>query len=70
MNVEIEATFENGVFRPCQPVALEEHAKVVLTIKPRRTSLRDLAGMMKWQGDPEVLRRIAEDPEFGIMESP
>ena len=70
MNLEIEATFENGVFRPSEPVALEEHARVVLTVKPRRKSLRDLAGMIKWTGDPEVLRRIAEDDEFGIQESP
>ena len=23
-----------------------------------------------WTGDPEVLRRVAEDDEFGILESP
>jgi hypothetical protein len=26
--------------------------------------------MLKWTGDPEILRRIAEDDEFGILESP
>ena len=25
--------------------------------------------MLKWTGDPEVLRRIAEDDEFSVLES-
>ena len=27
------------------------------------------AGILQWTGDPEVLRRVAEDDEFSILES-
>jgi len=27
-------------------------------------------GLIGWTGDPEALRRIAEDDEFGIQEAP
>jgi hypothetical protein len=27
-------------------------------------------GLIRWTGDPEILRQIAEDDEFGILEAP
>ncbi len=27
-------------------------------------------GLLRWTGDAETLRRVAEDDEFGILESP
>ena len=70
MNFTVEATYENGVLRPAQPLPLKEHEKVRVTIEPELTWAERTAGMLKWTGDPEVLRRIAEDDEFGILESP
>jgi Protein of unknown function DUF104/Protein of unknown function (DUF1778) len=32
MNMQMEAVYENGVFRPLQPVALVEHQRVIVTL--------------------------------------
>jgi hypothetical protein len=35
----------------------------------KQSVARESAGMLRWRGDWETLRRLAEDDEFGIMES-
>jgi predicted DNA-binding antitoxin AbrB/MazE fold protein len=70
MAFTIEAIYENGVLKPTQPLALQEHEKVRITIEPDLSWAERTAGMLPWTGDPEVLRRIAEDDEFSILESP
>jgi predicted DNA-binding antitoxin AbrB/MazE fold protein len=70
MSITIEAVYENGVLKPKQPLPLREHEEVHVTIEPQSSWARRTAGMLSWTGDPEVLRQIATDPEFGIMESP
>jgi predicted DNA-binding antitoxin AbrB/MazE fold protein len=70
MAITIEATYENGVLKPSQPLPLNEHEKVRLTVEPAQTWAERTAGMLRWTGDPEVLHRIATDPEYGISESP
>jgi predicted DNA-binding antitoxin AbrB/MazE fold protein len=70
MAIVVEATYENGVLRPAQPLPLGEHEKVRVTIEPEVSWADRTAGMLHWTGDPEVLRRIAEDDEFGILGSP
>jgi predicted DNA-binding antitoxin AbrB/MazE fold protein len=70
MAITVDATYENGVLKPAEPLPLEEHDKVRVTIEPATTWTERTAGILKWTGDPEILRRIAEDEEFGIMESP
>lgn len=34
MDTQIEAVYENGVFRPLQPLTLAEHERVLLTVSP------------------------------------
>ena len=70
MAITVEAIYENGVLRPVQPLPLQEQEKVRVTIEPDLTWAERTAGMLHWSGDPELLRRIAEDDEFGILESP
>ncbi len=70
MPLTVEAVYENGVLKPSQPLPLAEHEKVRLTIEPKLTWAERTAGMLQWTGDPEVLRRVLEDPDFGILESP
>jgi predicted DNA-binding antitoxin AbrB/MazE fold protein len=70
MPITIEAIYENGVLKPSQPLPLEEHETVQITIEPRISWAERTAGMLQWTGDPEVLRRIAEDDEFGLLGSP
>jgi predicted DNA-binding antitoxin AbrB/MazE fold protein len=70
MNITVEATYENGVLRPSQPLPLKDHEKVTVTIQSATSLARQTAGMVPWTGDVQTLERIALDPEFGIMESP
>ncbi len=70
MTLTVEAVYENGVLKPTQPLPLKEHERVRLTIEPELTWAERTAGMLRWSGDREVLRGIAEDDEFGILESP
>lgn len=69
MSFEVEATYENGVLKLDKPLPLTENERVTVQVKPHISLSRRRAGSIKWTGDPEVLRMIAEDPEFGILES-
>ena len=69
MPLTIEAIYEDGVLKPSRPLPLDEHEKVRITIEPQISWAERTAGLLKWTGDPEVLRRIAEDDEFGIHEA-
>jgi predicted DNA-binding antitoxin AbrB/MazE fold protein len=68
MSLEVEAIYENGVLKLDKPLPLDEHERVTIEIKPHTTLSRRTAGSIKWTGDPEVLRMIAEDPEFSVLE--
>src|SRR5437870_1748460 len=59
MTITIEAIYENGVLKPAQPLPLQDHEKVRITIEPDLTWAERTAGMLRWTGDPGVLRRIA-----------
>lgn len=62
--LEIEAIYEDGMLKPSQPLALEEHQKVHLFIETKRSRIRQSAGLIPWKGSNEELERIAIDPEF------
>jgi predicted DNA-binding antitoxin AbrB/MazE fold protein len=70
MTFTIEAVYENGVLKPAQPLPLQEHEKVKITIQPAISLAKQTAGMVPWTGDAETLERLVRDPEFGILESP
>ncbi len=65
----VEAIYENGVLKPERPLPLAEHEKVRVTIEPELTWAERTAGLLRWTGDPAVLRRIAEEDEFGILQT-
>jgi predicted DNA-binding antitoxin AbrB/MazE fold protein len=69
MEMTIEATYENGVLKPASPLPLAEHERVRVTLERQVGGARRTAGMLGWTGDPEMLHRLAEDPEFGVTES-
>lgn len=69
MELSIEATYEDGVLKPAEPLDLAEHERVWVTVRPATSRARQTAGLLGWTGDTETLRRLAEDPEFGILES-
>jgi predicted DNA-binding antitoxin AbrB/MazE fold protein len=70
MTITVDAIYENGVLRPVRPLALQEHEKVEVIVRSKRSVADETAGMLKWTGDPKELERLACDPEFGILESP
>ena len=70
MSLEVEATYEDGVLKPSQPLPLREHERVVVSVKQKVSRIRKAAGLLRWTGDPDVLKQIAEDPECGVLESP
>jgi predicted DNA-binding antitoxin AbrB/MazE fold protein len=62
MSLEIEGIYEGGVLKPDEPLPLIAHERVVITVRPKASRIRQSAGLIRWTGAPEVLRRIAEDP--------
>jgi len=70
MAIVVDATYENGMLRPTQPLPLAENERVRVTIEPEVSWVERTAGMLQWTRDPAILRQIAEDDEFGILESP
>lgn len=70
MSITVEATYEGGVLKPISPLPLKEHERVPVTVESETSAARRTAGMLPWSGDSEALRRLAEDPEFGIQECP
>jgi predicted DNA-binding antitoxin AbrB/MazE fold protein len=61
MSLEVEATYEDGVLKPSQPLPLREHERVVITVKSKASRIRQAASLIRWTGDPDVLKQIAED---------
>jgi predicted DNA-binding antitoxin AbrB/MazE fold protein len=70
MSIEVEATYENGVLKLDRPLPLEEHQRVKVVVQQGLSHARRSYGVIGWNGDPEVIRKIALEAEFGIQESP
>lgn len=70
MTMQAEATYENGVLKLDQPLPLKENERVHVTVLVRSNPAAHGYGLMGWTGDPDVLRQIAMDPEFGMEECP
>jgi predicted DNA-binding antitoxin AbrB/MazE fold protein len=79
MAITVEAVYENGVLKPFQPLPFQEHEKVRVTLQPftpptapssaeAERAVRRSYGLIGWTGDVETLRRVAEDPEFSVLE--
>ncbi|HZU36699.1 MAG TPA: antitoxin family protein [Gemmataceae bacterium] len=64
MSITIEATYEQGLLKPNQPLPLKEHEKVTVVIQPGLSRARQTAGLMGWTGSTELADRFATDPEL------
>jgi predicted DNA-binding antitoxin AbrB/MazE fold protein len=69
MTITFEAVYVDGVLKPVTPIQLSEGQRVHLVVRTEPNPVERTAGLLLWTGDPEILRKIAEDDEFGIMES-
>lgn len=70
MSLEMEATYEDGVLKLDEVPPLKEHERVTVTIRSQTSRARQSYGLIGWTGDPLVLRKIADDDECGVQESP
>jgi len=70
MTLTVEAVYINGVLKPDRALPLQDHTRVRVAVEVKQSVARESAGMLRWHGDWETLRRLAEDDEFDIMESP
>ena len=63
MSFIVDATYRAGVFQLDNPLPLNENERVQITVQTEDSVAERRYGLINWTGDPEVLRRIAEDDE-------
>lgn len=63
MSITIEATYEDGVLKPKQPLPLKEHETVRVTLQTAATLAERTYGLLGWKGDHESLRRLLAETE-------
>jgi predicted DNA-binding antitoxin AbrB/MazE fold protein len=68
MTLVVDATYEDGVLKPSQPLPLKEHEAVRLTVQSQSSPILEAYGMMAWTGDAETLERFALGSEFDPQE--
>lgn len=68
MTITIEATYENGVLKPLQPLPLKEHEKVRISVHSERSPLLEAYGIMGFKGTPEEADYFALDDEFDPLD--
>jgi predicted DNA-binding antitoxin AbrB/MazE fold protein len=64
MPLTIEAIYEDGVLKPMEPLPLQEHERVQITVQPRFRNLADCYGIMGFTGTAEEADYFALDPEL------
>ncbi len=70
MPIVVEATYENGVLKPAEPLPLAEHQKVQIAIGTGTSPLLQAYGIMGWTGSAELAEQFARDPELDPLEGP
>ena len=70
MEVQVEAVYEGGVLKVQEPLPLREGQRVKVVVQVPASRARQSQGLIRWTGDPETLRRFAEDPDLDLEESP
>jgi predicted DNA-binding antitoxin AbrB/MazE fold protein len=63
MTITVEATYENGVLKPSQPLPLKEQEKARVTIESALSVVERTHGRLGWKGDHETLERILAETE-------
>jgi predicted DNA-binding antitoxin AbrB/MazE fold protein len=69
MSLEVEATYANGVLKLDGPLPLKENERLTIRIVSKASRVEESYGLIGWTGDPDVLRKIAEDDEFSVQDS-
>lgn len=64
MTITVDAVYEDGVLKPSEPLPLQEHEKVRLSVHRDRSPLLEAYGIMGFKGTPEEADYFALDDEF------
>ncbi len=68
MTIVVEATYENGVLRPAEPLPLGEQEKVRVTVESQPSPILQAYGIIGWKGTHEELEQIlAEAEEIEVL---
>jgi predicted DNA-binding antitoxin AbrB/MazE fold protein len=70
MAITIEATYENGVLKPSQPLPLPEKQRITVTIHDSLEAKRQGFGLVPWTGSLEDLDYLIDDVENDPLEGP
>ena len=71
MSFVVDATYEKGILKLDRPLPLQENQRVKVTVQEEGSVAELTYGLLKWTGDPETLRKIAEDDdELDAWEGP
>jgi predicted DNA-binding antitoxin AbrB/MazE fold protein len=57
--LRVEATYEDGVLKPAQPLPLKEHEHVRVTVETGRSPLLEAYGIMGFKGTAEEAEYFA-----------
>jgi len=68
MTISVDATYENGVLKPAEPLPLKEHEKVKVTVKSSMSRVRQTAGLIGWTGGQEDADFVAMSSELDPQE--
>jgi predicted DNA-binding antitoxin AbrB/MazE fold protein len=66
MTLTVQATYENGVLKPAEPLPLQEHEQVQVIVVRKPGLAEQTSGLIGWKGDADTLERVlaeAEEPE-------
>ena len=66
MAITVEATYEDGVLKPKQPLPLKEHEEVRITIESGLSLAERSAGLIRWTGTHEEMEQLLaelDEPE-------
>jgi len=69
MTFTVEAVYENGVLKPAQPLPLQEHERVQVTVQRAVSRVRQTAGLIGWTGSQEEADFVALSPALDPQES-
>jgi predicted DNA-binding antitoxin AbrB/MazE fold protein len=70
MPITVEAVYENGVLKLTEPLPLQEHEKVRVTIQPATNWVQETYGICGWKGSAEEAERFATDSELDFPPPP
>jgi predicted DNA-binding antitoxin AbrB/MazE fold protein len=61
MAFTIEAVYEDGVLKPAEPLPLEEHSKVSVTVEPVRPPIWEQIIALTADAPPEEIAKVPPD---------